>query len=682
MPAEPVDVLVIGAGVAGAVVAKRLAEAGLTVLCLEQGEWPDRAEYPGASPEWELRAARQWSSDPAVRDGPADYPIDLTDSDYGALNFNGVGGGSVLYNAQWPRMLPDDFRVRSVDGVADDWPLRYAHLQPYYEATDRDFGVSGLGGNPMYPLGTDPPLGPLPIGEVGMLLARAHARLGWHWWPGTNAILSGPYAGRNPCVRRGSCGSGCNEGAKASTDLTHWPDVVRRGGRVVTGARVERIVVDRRGLACGAEYADGTGARRYQPAQVLVCAANGIGTPRLLLASACALHPDGLANSSGLVGRNLMLHPLASVSGQFDRPLGGWRAHSGVLVHSLEYARSDPARGFARGATWALTSAGGPLRAALAGRDSWGGSHHANVRQRLGRTGSWVIIAEDLPDPDNRVTLSVTLMDGDGVPAPKVTYRLADNTRRLIAWHTERAKESLTEAGAWRTEAYGHQANGHFMGTARMGTDPATSVVNPDCTAHDVANLMVPDGSAFVTAGSANPTTTIAAVALRAADRLLERRGDIPRPAHRRAFAVTSRAAPDTTSRPAPTDGAGLHAPVRLLSDGERARLRSLADELIPACDGMPAASAVGVADNLLDRTLQARPDLAPALRDALTATPPLPPAALGTLRYVVAAAYYLSPEVRDALDYHPEHVTPVRPDAFPAYVEEGLLDHLMERTS
>jgi choline dehydrogenase-like flavoprotein len=400
---EPVDALIVGAGVAGAVVAKRFVEAGLSVLCLEQGEWPDRTDYPGATPEWELRAAKQWSSVPSVRNRTADYPIDLSESDFGVLNFNGVGGGSVLYNAQWPRMLPADFRVRSVDGVAENWPLTYADLQPYYEATDRDFGVSGLGGNPMYPPGADPPLPPLPIGAIGLRVARAHARLGWHWWPGTNAILSAPHGGRNPCVQRGSCGSGCNEGAKASTDVTHWPNVVRRGGRLITGARVRRIVIDDRGRACGAEWVDRDGRHHYTAGDVVVCAANAIGTARLLLASATAQHPDGLANSSGLVGRNLMLHPLLSVAALFDEPLDAWQAHAGALIHSLEFANTDPARGFVRGATWSLGSAGGPLRAALApdGRGRWGPAHHDNVRQRLGRTGSWVLIVEDLPDLDN-----------------------------------------------------------------------------------------------------------------------------------------------------------------------------------------------------------------------------------------------------------------------------------------
>src|SRR5690606_18848599 len=165
-------------------------------------------------------------------------------SDVGIVNFNGVGGGTVLYAAQWPRMLPDDFRVRSVDDVADDWPITYDELRPYYERVDRQFGVSGLGGNPVFPPGADPPLPPLPIGEAGMAVARAHAELGWHWWPASNAIASTPYDGRHACVQRGTCTSGCNEGAKASTDLTHWPRVVASGGEVVTGARVRRLLLE------------------------------------------------------------------------------------------------------------------------------------------------------------------------------------------------------------------------------------------------------------------------------------------------------------------------------------------------------------------------------------------------------------------------------------------------------
>jgi hypothetical protein len=243
-----------------------------------------------------------------------------------------------------------------------------------------------------------------------------------------------------------------------------------------------------------------------------------------------------------------------------------------------------------------------------------------------------------------------------------------------MEWHAARARESLEAAGASDAGIVRHAANGHFMGTARMGTDATTSVVDPDCLTHDVGNVLIPDGSAFVTAGSANPTTTIAAVALRAADRLLARRHEVPRPAHQHRVSF---AAPTDVSPPL----APMAEPVLLPTPEERARLRVLADELIPASDDMPAASAVGVADEQLDRVLRARPDLAPALREALTLDAPAD-RDLATIRYVVAASYYLAPTVRAALGYTPERVTPVRPFDFPEYLEEGLLDFMLEATS
>jgi choline dehydrogenase-like flavoprotein len=699
---EQADVLIVGAGAAGGVAAKRLAEAGLKVVCLEQGDWPDRDAYPGATPEWELIAAKHWSSVPSIRDAPADYPIDLADSDLGVLNFNGVGGGTVLYAAQWPRMLPSDFVVHSIDGVADDWPIGYAELQPYYEATERQFGVSGLGGNPMYPPGEDPPLPALPIGPAGLHVARAHARLGWHWWPQYNAILSAPYEGRHACVQRGTCGSGCNEGAKASTDLTHWPHAIERGGRVVTGARVRRLVTDGAGLVAGAEWVDRDGREHLQLADVVLCAANAIGSARVLLASADATHPDGLANSSGLVGRRLMLHPLSTVTGLFEDLIEGWQAHAGGLIQSLEFARSDARRGFVRGALWELGSAGGPMKAAFAPRGGgvWGPEHHRHMSEHLGRSATWAILAEDLPDDANRVELSSSRSDSSEIPAPKITYQLSENSLRLIEFQVERATESLEAAGAWKVETLRHLPNGHFMGTARMGDDRASSVVDRWCVTHDVPNLGIIDGSVFVTAGSANPTSTIAAIALRAAEHLLERRSHMPVPRRRSTISFLSSSRPAASSTipdPSRPDApATTSAPVRLVAAGAtpipaslRDRLEQLADELIPADDGMPAASEVGVAHALLDRVLHARPDLADGLRTVLElagsdAAATLwtlasdDPAGLRTLRYVVAGAYYLDPDVRARLGYPGTVARPVHALDYPEYLAEGLLDHLV----
>lgn len=522
--------LVVGAGLSGAIAATTLADSGMRVVCLEQGTWVDPAQYPGGSVEWEVLSRTSWSSSPNTRRAPADYPIEVSGSDVLPAMFNGVGGSTILYAAQWARLHPSDFRTRALDGVGQDWPISWRELWPYYDLVEREMGVSGLAGDPAYPPTTEPPLPPLPIGDAGRLAVRGMDRLAWHWWPGVNAIASRPYMGRRPCVQRATCESGCGEGAKASTDRTHWPRAEALGVRLVCGARVRSITTDERGLATGAVYIGRDGVERVARASVVILAANGIGTPRLLLLSSSARHPDGLANSSGLVGKRLMLHTRAKVTGLFAETFPSWQGHYGESIHSYHFYESDPARGFVRGAKWGLVPSGGPVAAALARRPAdqlWGTALHELVGKRVGHSVTWGIVGEDLPDAANEVTLDLDLRDSDGIPAPRVRYRMGENSERLAAFHIARAAESLEAAGAHeifveRT----HGGSAHLMGTACMGTDPRTSVVDPWGAAHDVPNLYVVDSSVFVTAGGVNPGATIAALAKRSALHIVRRRRD------------------------------------------------------------------------------------------------------------------------------------------------------------
>ena len=298
------EVLIVGAGPSGLVAAKHLTQSGFDVVCLEQGERVDHGSYWGDKPEFELMIQKRWHPNPNVRDLESDYPVNTSESDVPILMYNAVGGTSIVYGAHWQRFMPSDFRVQTLDGVADDWPFTYEDLAPYYDEMEAEIGVSGLGGDPALPAGKGPPLPALPIGRMGRKAAEGMNKLGWHWWPAPNSIASRSFEGRNPCALRGTCRNGCVEGAKATFDVTHLPAALKHGLRLVAGARVREILVNDQGLATGAVYIDRNGRERRQLARAVIVCCNGVGTPRLLLNSKSSLFPDGLANSSGLVGRN------------------------------------------------------------------------------------------------------------------------------------------------------------------------------------------------------------------------------------------------------------------------------------------------------------------------------------------------------------------------------------------
>jgi choline dehydrogenase-like flavoprotein len=524
-------VLIVGAGASGAAVAWSLATAGFRVVCLEQGDWLSPADMPHRRDDWELHRLTDFNADPNVRGLPADYPVNNAESTFAPLMYNAVGGSTIHWSAHFPRYHPSDFRVRSLDGVGDDWPLTYQDLEPYYDLSDRITGVSGMTGDPSQPPRSPRSTRPLPIGLLGETIARGFENLGWHWWVSDGAINAEDYEGRPACNLCGPCDLGCPTGARASADVTFWPLAMQHGAELRTGCRVREVTTSADGRARGVLYYDREGAIREQRAQVVVLACNGVGTPRVLLNSRSSQFPDGLANRSGLVGKNLMFHPFAAVGGVFPERLDSTRGPIGSVIFSHEFYETDLRRGFVRGFGLQVVRQSGPAHTALGGfalaRVPWGEAHHSAFAERFEHMINIGVMGEDLPETVNEVVLDPDLCDSHGIPAPLVRYRLSDNSLRMLEFGVARAAEVLTAAGATQVvvASPSRPSGWHLLGTCRMGDDPRTSVVDERGRAHDVDNLYVVDGSIFVTSAAVNPTTTIQALALRCAESI-KRGGD------------------------------------------------------------------------------------------------------------------------------------------------------------
>jgi len=521
---DVVDVLIVGAGASGAAIAWSLMDLRVKIVCLEQGPRVHDKDFPSRRDDYELARYAEFSSDPNVRGLKQDYPINVENSCITPVNYNGVGGSTINFMGHWPRMKPSDFRTKTLDNVADDWPVDYSTLAPFYDMNDCNTGVSGLAGNPSYPH-YERELPPIPIGKLGQTLAAGFNKLGWHWWPSDAAILSQDHNGRQKCVNAGTCDLGCAAGAKGGTNFTYWPILENAGVELRTECRVQEVLVDQKtGFATGVLYFGPDGQLHEQKAEMVIIACNGVGTPRLLLNSTSNLFPDGLANRSGQVGRNLMFHPTNAVTGVFDDPMEGHKGPMACCILSHEYYESDPSRGFVRGYGLVSGRSTTPMTFALGGYSTdspipWGAAHRQTMDEIYPYLAGLVVIAEDLPEAHNRVTLDYSLTDSDGIPAPKISYTLSENTVQMLRHGRARAKEVLLEAGAKSvlekdTDDVWWRAGWHQMGTCRMGNNPDTSVVNGWGRSHDVKNLFIVDGSIFVTSGAVNPTSTIQALAL------------------------------------------------------------------------------------------------------------------------------------------------------------------------
>ncbi|HEX6308704.1 MAG TPA: GMC family oxidoreductase [Longimicrobiales bacterium] len=532
-----VDFVIVGSGSAGGILAKELASAGHSVVVLEQGPWRRAQDFRHDELEnWFYNALL-----PSMQDHPqtfrrsADEQAQVAQFQPPVLYSAGVGGSSVHFTANFWRFRPVDFRERSLLGpIAGtgfaDWPITYEELEPYYTRVDWEIGVSGEPGPNDPPRSRPYPLPPMPVKSSGALLEAGASRLGLHAQPAPLAILSQPFNGRNACVHCGWCmGYGCEMDAKSSTLAAMVPHAVATGNcEIRPQSTVLRVETDGSGRATGVVYADVDGAERRQTARAVILAANGAETPRLLLLSATPQFPDGLANSSGLVGKYMMWNAHADAFAYFEHPLNEYKSVQVTrIVH--DFYDSDPARGFYGGGGLDGRLFTGPLLFSLIGlppdEPQWGQQYKDRLREYYTHTMEVACAGTSLPLESNTITLDPDVKDALGRPAMRVTYRDHPDDLKNITFLQERAREIMEAAGArrvWTPPVSESTIGAHLLGTCRMGDDPRTSVVDRYHRSHDVPNLFICDGSSFVSSGRGQPTMTIMALAFRAAEHIAQ----------------------------------------------------------------------------------------------------------------------------------------------------------------
>lgn len=539
MANDPVDVCIVGSGAGGGPVAFALARAGLRVVVLEKGPAYRTADVVHD----ELAVVRRNRFMPFVADEPHVFRESAAEA--GApTNFGWisccVGGGTVHWAGYAYRMAPEDFRRATVMGrVAGaslaDWPITYEELEPYYALAEREIGVSGeAGASPFEPPRKDAyPLPPVRSHPIAAAIDRAALALGQHAYPTPRAVLSRPYQGRAACVYCDFCASyECEVAAKGSTADALLPRAVATGRcEVRPGSMAREVRVDKTGRAVSVVYSDGAGVEREQRARLIVLACSTVESPRLLLNSRSSLFPDGLANSSGLVGKNLMM--LTSGGARADFQFGGKSGIAGIEARDPFIGRA--VRDFYQGggtlqfefAPMSPIATAERLSAGPGGRTIWGAELKSRLRTwyREGRHVELEAFTECLPVESNAVDVTGDVKDRFGLPAARITFSHHPADLAASAALVDQGRALLE---SMKPDQLGEPNSGGTFdvlqaGTCRFGSDPTRSVLDKDCRAHDVQNLYVVDGSFMPTMGGVPPTLTIMANAFRVAEAIAAR---------------------------------------------------------------------------------------------------------------------------------------------------------------
>ncbi len=506
---DEVDLVIVGAGAGGSVLAQRLARHGWRIVILEAGPFwhPDTDWVSDEAGSHHL----YWTQKRIV--GGAD-PIQLGKNNSG----RGVGGSMVHYAGYCPRFHPSDLETYSRDGVGADWPIGYQDLRPHYEQVELELPVAGQNWPWGYPHRY--PFSPHPISGAAARLWRGALNLGIQMRTGPVGIVNGTFGNRPHCIYRGYCLQGCKVNAKASPYVTHLPDALAHAVEIRANCMAARVEIDdASGRALGVVYHDEVGgAQRLQRARFVAVAGYSIETPRLLLNSTSPRFPNGLCNNEDVVGRYVMVQGASQTAGRWPDELRMYKAPP-PEVSSEDFYETDASRGFARGFSIQTVS---PLPIGWAEHVLADGHWGRALREYMRDYNHWATIGvlnELLAEPDNRITIADET-DQYGIPVARMDYTLSDNDKANIAYSTKVITDILQAGDAQDVLTIHRYA--HLIGGARMGPSPETSVVDAYQRTWAVPNLFLADGSVCPTQGSANPALTIMALSSRLAARILD----------------------------------------------------------------------------------------------------------------------------------------------------------------